>query len=64
MSYPLDMAGMYIINEAEGDRHAGQFTTYKAACAALKRNYDQEDLEKCQPAIGLVRKDGTVTYEL
>lgn len=54
----------YIINEAEGDRHAGTFNSYKAACAALARNYDEEDLERCQPAIGMVRADGTVTYEL
>jgi hypothetical protein len=54
----------YFINEANGDRHAGSFKTYKAACAALARNYDEDDLERCQPCIGMERADGSTTYEL
>jgi len=53
----------YIINEAEGDRYAGTFKTYEAAVRAMAR-YSQEDLERCQPAIGRVLEDGSVTYEI
>lgn len=53
----------YIINEANGDRHAGWFATYEKAVKAIKR-YSEEDMERCQPAIGKVLRDGTVTYEI
>ena len=55
--------GQYIINEANGDRHAGTFKTYEAAVKAMKR-YDDEDMDRCQPAIGRVLPDGSVTYEI
>ena len=42
----------YIINEANGDRHAGAFKTYEAAVKAMNR-YGDEDMERCQPAIGM-----------
>lgn len=53
----------YIINEANGDRDAGAFSTYEAACAAIAHNYSEADFERYQPSVGLVRKDGTVTYD-
>lgn len=54
----------YIINEAEGDRFAGWFATYEAATKALRTRYDSDDLERCQPAIGRVLRDGSITYEI
>lgn len=53
----------YIINEANEDRHGGLFATYKAACTAMRR-YDEEDMERCQPAIGMVLEDGSITYDI
>jgi hypothetical protein len=53
----------YIINEAYEDRHAGTFKTYEAAARAIKRNYQEDELDKLQPAIGAVYADGSVSYE-
>jgi hypothetical protein len=53
----------YIINEANGDRHAGTFKTYEAAIRAMRR-YSEEDLKHCQPAIGRVLTNGEITYEI
>ena len=54
----------YIINEANDDRHAGRSNPTKPPAPPWARNYDNEDLSRCQPAIGMVRDNGTVTYEL
>jgi hypothetical protein len=59
----MTKAAGYIINEANGDRHAGSFKTYEAAVRAMKR-YDADDMERCQPSIGRVLENGNVTYEI
>lgn len=62
MSEEKRVAGWFI-NEANGDRYSALYKTRQEAEEDLDE-YDEADVDRCQPALGCRFEDGTQTFEV